>query len=104
MGRLKQASLGNTSGLSAAPKTEAPKPKSPDEKLVPINIKITRHSQRWLSDRAQQVRDNNDHPVAAKDRVFPQHLIMVAIDLLEATDIDWSQVADVQSLKEQLNP
>jgi len=74
----------------------------PTEKLVPINIKITRAQQRWLADTARMVRDNNDTPVAPTERVFPQHLIGVAIDLLRDTEIDWSNVRNIEDLRQQL--
>lgn len=72
------------------------------EKLVAINIKITRTQQRWLADTARMVRDNNNTPVAPTERVFPQHLIGIAIDLLQDTDIDWSQIKNVEDLRQQL--
>lgn len=72
------------------------------EKLVTINIKIPREKQSWLTETARTVRDNNDTPVAPSERVFPQHLIGVAIDLLRATDIDWSQVRNTEDLRQQL--
>lgn len=74
----------------------------PTEKLVPINIKITRVQQRWLADTARMVRDNNDTPVAPNERVFPQHLIGIAIDLLQDTEIDWSQIKNVEDLRQWL--
>jgi len=73
------------------------------EKLVTINIKIPRTQQSWLAETARTVRDNNDTPVAPSERVFPQHLIGVAIDLLRSTDIDWSQVRNTEDLRQQLN-
>lgn len=77
--------------------------KQPDlEKLVNINIKITRAQQQWLADTARMVRDNNNTPVAPSDRVFPQHLIGVAIDLLQDTDIDWSQIKNQEDLRQWL--
>ncbi len=72
------------------------------EKLVAINIKITRTQQSWLTETARQVRDNNDTPVAPSERVFPQHLIGVAIDLLRHSDLDWSTVRNVEDLWQQL--
>lgn len=72
------------------------------EKLVTINIKITRTQQSWLTDTARTVRDNNDTPVAPSERVFPQHLIGVAIDLLKDTDIDWSTVRNIEDLRKWL--
>ena len=76
---------------------------APPEKLVTINIKIPREKQSWLAETARTVRDNNDIPVAPSERVFPQHLIGVAIDLLRDTDIDWSTVRNIEDLRQQLN-
>ncbi|MDV3002980.1 MAG: hypothetical protein N5P05_004635 (plasmid) [Chroococcopsis gigantea SAG 12.99] len=73
------------------------------EKLVPINIKITKSQKTWLTEIAQQVRDNNSEPVAPSDRVYPQHLIGIAIDLLKDTDIDWSGIKSVEDLRGFLN-
>lgn len=72
------------------------------EKLANINVKITRTQHTWLSQTARSVRDNNNTPVAPSDRVFPQHLIGVAIDLLQDTDIDWSQIENVEDLRQYL--
>ncbi|ACB00847.1 MULTISPECIES: hypothetical protein [Cyanophyceae] len=109
MGRLKQTSLGDKSGLSQG---NTPPPEQPPKKAskrkeaeisVPINIRIPRASKQWLADKAQQVRDNNTEPVPPKERVYPQHLINVAIALLQDTDIDWSTVRNIQDLEQQLN-
>jgi len=70
--------------------------------LVAINIKIPRAQQSWLAETARTVRDNNDTPVAPSSRVFPQHLIGVAIDLLRDTDIDWSQIRNIEDLRQIL--
>lgn len=75
----------------------------PKEKLVTINIKITRTQQEWLTDTARTVRENNLEPVPPNARVFPQHLIGVAIELLSKADVDWSQVRNVEELREWLN-
>lgn len=88
--------------LLASPKAGQQQPAA-TSKLVTINIKITRAQQSWLSETARTVRDNNDTPVAPSERVFPQHLIGVAIDLLRDTDIDWSQVRNIEDLRQQLN-
>lgn len=76
---------------------------SKQDQLVTINIKISRSQQDWLSDTAREVRDNNTTPVPANDRVYPQHLVQVAIDLLQTADLDWSQIRNVESLKKALN-
>ena len=76
---------------------------APSEKLVAINIKILSDQHTWLTQTARQVRDNNGTPVAPRDRVFPQHLIGVAISLLQASDVDWNQVQTTADLKRFLN-
>jgi hypothetical protein len=55
-----------------------------------------------LADTAKQVRRNNDEPVAAIDRVYPQHLIGIAIDLLKDSEIDWDKIQNIQDLKKSL--
>lgn len=83
-------------------KESAPKKPTPKEKPVSINIKISREQHEWLSDTARTVRDNNTDPVPPGNRVYPQHLIGVAIELLLHSDIDWSQMKDTEDLKQQL--
>jgi hypothetical protein len=73
------------------------------EKPVTVNIKISRTQHEWLTDTARTVRDNNTEPVPPGDRVYPQHLIGVAIELLQAVDIDWSEVKNVEDLKRLLD-
>ena len=73
-----------------------------DEKLVTVNIKVLKTQRDWLADKASQVRDNNIQPVPSKERVYPQHLIGVAIALLQSADVDWEQVQDIEDLREQL--
>lgn len=73
------------------------------KKLVSINIKITKAQRDWLADIASQVRDNNEEPVPPGDRVFPQHLLGIAIDLLQASEVDWSQIRTIQDLRKHLN-
>lgn len=76
---------------------------SPKEKLVTINIKISRSQQEWLTNAARMVRDNNLEPVPPGERVYPQHLIVVAIELLQMAEVDWSQVRNVEELRKGLN-
>jgi hypothetical protein len=73
------------------------------DKLVTVNIKITKSQKDWLAETASQVRDNNTEPVPPAERVYPQHLIGVAIELLKAAEVDWTQVKNVEDLREQLN-
>ncbi len=85
-------------------KATSKKPKkSIKEKPVTINIKITKSQKEWLSDTASMVRDNNTEPVPPAQRVYPQHLIGVAISWLQASEIDWSQIKNEKELREQLN-
>jgi hypothetical protein len=117
-GKTAKAQSQPGSGVTEEPKIEeevAPPPpesttqpvpqKQSDDKgkLVPINIKITRRQHEWLNDTARTVRENNSEPVPPNERVFPQHLIGVAINLLQASDVDWSQVRNVEELRKVLN-
>jgi hypothetical protein len=76
---------------------------SDKETQVTLNIKILRRQKDWLSDTAQTIRDNNEDPVAPADRVYPQHLIQVAIDLLQSNEVDWSKIRNVEELRGHLN-
>ncbi len=73
------------------------------EKLVVVNIKITRSQRNWLAETASQARENNLEAVPPGERVYPQHLISVAIELLQASNVDWSQVRNIEELRKQLN-
>lgn len=73
------------------------------ERPVTINIKITRTQHHWLTDTARTVRDNNTEAVPPGERVYPQHLIGVAIELLLSCEVDWSQVKNAEDLKRLLN-
>ena len=84
------------------PVTKKPK-QSIKDKPVTINIKITKSQKDWLSDTASMVRDNNSEPVPPSERVYPQHLIGVAISLLQSADIDWTKIKNEKELRELLN-
>lgn len=90
------------SNSTDAPTTKQ-QPAPVKEKPVTVNIKISRSQHEWLTDTARTVRDNNTSPVPPGDRVYPQHLIGVAIELLQAGDIDWSEVRNVEDLKRSLD-
>ena len=83
--------------------TRQPKTKQKKEQLVTVNIKIRKSQKEWLADTASTVRENNTEPVPPAERVYPQHLIGVAIDLLEAAEVDWGQIKNVEQLREHLN-
>jgi hypothetical protein len=56
-----------------------------------------------LDEKARIIRSNNTEAVPAKDRVYPQHLIAVAVDLLLDSDIDWSQIKNIDDLRQDLD-
>ena len=85
------------------PKKRVKKSAPKQERLVTVNIKVNESQQEWLADTAKQVRRNNNEPVASIDRVYPQHLIGIAIDLLKESDIDWGKVQNIQDLKKVLD-
>jgi hypothetical protein len=106
--------MGGLGKLSDFSQTESPSPvlakgivkqttkKAKADKLVHINIKVLESQQEWLADTAKEVRASNDEPVPAKERVYPQHLIGVAIDLLHASNIDWQEVKNIETLRQLL--
>lgn len=73
------------------------------EKLTTVNIKVTESQQEWLAKTAKHVRANNDGPVPPGDRVYPQHLIQVAIDVLKSQPIDWDEIKTAEDLRRLLN-
>ncbi|MEY2859164.1 MAG: hypothetical protein RLZZ74_3477 [Cyanobacteriota bacterium] len=87
----------------AFPPAKVVKKTQAKEQLVTVNIKIRKDQKEWLTDTASTVRDNNTDPVAPSERVYPQHLIGVAIDFLEAAGIDWGEVKNLEELREQLS-
>ena len=89
--------------LALDPPVEAATLANSKEKLVAVNFKITRNQQEWLADTARLVRDNNAQAVPPAERVYPQHLMGVAISLLQQADVDWSQIKNVEQLRKQLN-
>ncbi|MGG6297816.1 hypothetical protein ACQ4M4_25770 [Leptolyngbya sp. AN02str] len=93
------SSDGDRTIAPSKPKTTRRAKPPQSDKLVTVNIKIQKSQQQWLSDTAQQVRDNNDEPVPPAERVYPQHLIGVAIALLQSADVDWEKVKNADELK-----
>jgi hypothetical protein len=90
-------------GDSILSKPKGQKKPKKAEKSVTINIKIARDQQEWLADTARQVRDNNTEPVPSSDRCYPQHLIQIAIDLLAASSVDWTETRTPEDIRDQLN-
>lgn len=90
-------------GKQEETKAKVNKRKKVADKPVTVNIKINKNQKDWLANTASQVRDNNTEPVPPADRVYPQHLIGVAIDLLKNADVDWGEVRNAEELRDKLN-
>jgi hypothetical protein len=74
----------------------------PTEIMVNVNIKMSQSQQEWLAAKAKMVRRNNSLPVPAKERVYPQHLIGLAVELLQSAAVDWEEVKTIADLRERL--
>jgi hypothetical protein len=72
------------------------------EIMVNVNIKMSQSQQEWLAATAKTVRRNNPLPVPAKERVYPQHLISLAVELLQSANVDWEDVKTIADLRERL--
>ena len=86
---------------------ELPAPTQPGESkqlemMVNVNIKMSQSQQEWLAATAKTVRRNNSLPVPAKERVYPQHLISLAVELLQSANVDWEEVKTISDLRERL--
>jgi hypothetical protein len=79
------------------------KPPKKEERLVVVNVKVKESQQNWLADTAKLVRQNNEAPVPASDRVYPQHLIQTAIDLLQSAEVNWQDVKSIEELRQALD-
>ena len=99
------ASVSTTEEKPEQAATKVSKRKTPkeEERLVTVNIKIKESQQDWLADTAKLVRQNNEAPVPASDRVYPQHLIQTAIDFLQSAEVDWQQVKSIEELRQALD-
>lgn len=98
MPNLKEATNKSINLLSELPEKQVAKKRN-----VTINIKIDQKQHEWLRDTAQQVRNNHAEPLPPGDRVYPNHLINVAIDLLINAKVDWSSVQSIEDIEKQLN-
>ena len=101
--KVVNTSIGYARETHASLSVKKTKSKQKQEQLVTVNIKIKKNQKEWLTDTASTVRDNNTEPVPPSERVYPQHLIGVAIDFLEAAGIDWDEVKNVEELRKHLN-
>lgn len=78
------------------------KVKSDRPKKINIDIGESRHNR--LNELAARIRANNSAPVAPSERMYPIHLIQIAIDfLLDGVDPDWDEIQKPEDLREALN-
>jgi len=78
------------------------KTKTDRPKKINIDIGESRHNR--LNELAAQIRANNTEPVAPSERMYPIHLIQIAIDfLLDGVEIDWDKVQKPDDLRKVLN-
>jgi hypothetical protein len=82
-----------------------PKPgKASSDRPKKINIDIGERRHNRLNEIATRVRGNNSEPVAPSERMYPIHLIQIAIDfLLDGLDLDWDEIHKPEDLREALN-
>lgn len=78
------------------------KAKTNRPKKINIDIGEIRHNR--LNELAAQIRANNTDPVAPSERMYPIHLIQIAIDfLLDGLEIDWDEIQKPEDLRKVLN-
>ena len=84
----------------SSPQKGKVKPDRP--KKINIDIGESRHNR--LNELAAQIRANNADPVAPSERMYPIHLIQIAIDfLLDGFEIDWDKIQKPDDLRKVLN-
>ena len=74
-----------------------------NEPSATINIKISRQQHQWLTNTAQAIRDDSQQPTTPNERIYPQHLISIAIELLQNAGIKWHRVGSVADIQQGLN-
>ena len=73
-----------------------------NEPPATINIKISRQQQQWLTATAKTIRSNNPQPTTPNERIYPQHLISIAIELLQNAEVKWHRVENVADIEQGL--
>ena len=73
-----------------------------NEPPATINIKISRQQQQWLTDTAKTIRSNSQQPTCPNERIYPQHLISIAIELLQNAGVNWYRVGNLAAIKQGL--
>ena len=73
-----------------------------NEPLATINIKITRQQQELLTATSKTIRDNNQQPSCPHERIYPQHLIAIAVEQLQNAKVRWYRVENVDQIQKRL--
>ena len=73
-----------------------------NEPPATINIKISRQQQQWLTDTAKTIRSNSQQPTCPSERIYPQHLISIAIELLQNAGVNWYRVGNLADIEQGL--
>jgi hypothetical protein len=73
-----------------------------DEPPANINIKISRQQQEWLTTTAKTIRNGNQQPTCPSDRIYPQHLIAIALAELQNAEIKWHRLENVSEIQKRL--
>lgn len=90
--------------VSQSNRASAAKGKAKTDRPKKINIDIGESRHNRLNELAAQIRANNTDPVAPSDRMYPIHLIQIAIDLLlDGLELDWDKIQKPEDLRKVLN-
>lgn len=73
-----------------------------DEATASINIKINQQQQEWLTATAKTIRNSNQHPTCPHERIYPQHLIAIAVEQLQNANVRWHRVGNVNEIQQRL--
>ena len=73
-----------------------------DEATASLNIKISRQQKEWLTDTAKTIRDSNQQPTCPNERIYPQHLIAIALGQLQQAKVRWHKVKNVKAIEQNL--
>ena len=94
----------NTESVSQPERSSRAKEKAKTDRPKKVNIDIGESRHNRLNEIAAQIRASNTDPVAPSERMYPIHLIQIAIDfLLDGLEIDWNEIKKPEDLREVLN-
>ena len=94
----------NTESVGQSERSSRAKEKAKTDRPKKVNIDIGEGRHNRLNEIAAQIRASNTDPVAPSERMYPIHLIQIAIDfLLDGLEIDWDEIKKPEDLREVLN-